>query len=275
MLAFKREIAHRITAFKNTVSGVFVRPHPDPLFVMGNQKSGTTIIAALLGKLSDEPVSLDFHAESRRTVIPHIVQGKNTFNSLIRRNRLDFSRPIIKEPALTLLYDEVAKHYFQSKFVMVVRDPRDNIRSLLNRIRLAGDRSNLADDDYAALTQAWTHIIDNRWLGSPSDHYIEMMAYRWLHLVRLYEKHKDRTTLLKYEDFKRSKSDTIRQLATALGLEQKSDISEHVDVQYQSAGDNSQSWEDFFGAKNLLRIEQVCADTMTKFGYKVTSAELR
>jgi hypothetical protein len=73
--------------------------------------------------------------------------------------------------------------------------------------------------------------------------------------------------LIKYEDFMKDKAATIMGLARALGRQPRHDISDKVDVQYQSRGDRDVKWVDFFGPNNLARLERICAVRMAAFGY--------
>ena len=55
-------------------------------------------------------------------------------DALVQRYRLAFSRPVVKEPNLTFLYDELVRRFPQARVGLIIRDPRDNIRSLLERL---------------------------------------------------------------------------------------------------------------------------------------------
>lgn len=260
-------LVYDATAVLRSVRGRFTSVHPSPVLVVGNQKSGTTVIAALLSKLTGMPATLDLFRESRESVVPQVLDGRMSLERLIRRNRLDFSRPIVKEPALTLLYDQLADRFAGSRFVMVVRDPRDNVRSILNRLGIPGDLEDLQADAYARLTPSWRLNVDNRWLGLPAGNYVEMLAHRWNHMIDLYERHTDRSILCRYEAFMQDKAGEIRSLASALGAPELNSIDGSVDVQYQHAGDRQIGWPAFFGRRNLARIEEICAERMHRFFY--------
>ncbi|MEO0826406.1 MAG: sulfotransferase, partial [Cyanobacteria bacterium J06642_9] len=60
----------------------------------------------------------------------------------------------------------------------------------------------------------------------------------------------------------------IRWLATQLCLEYSTDIEEYVDNQFQPIGNRNISWIDFFGAKNLDRINHICRSKMLSLGYQ-------
>lgn len=241
--------------------------HPHPLFIMGNQKSGTTAIAALLAKMVDLPVSLDLKKEITQPTIQRVKRGERTFEQLIQRNRLDFSRDIIKEPNLTLFYDDVVRRFPDSRIVMVIRDPRENIRSILQRLRLPGDAANLDAEQTASVSEAWRLVLDGTWLGLGGDNYIEMLAGRWNFTTDLYERHAERSTLVRFEDFLDDKVGVIRALAGTLGMTERRDIAADVDTPFQPPGDRSVRWQDYFG-ENLARIERLCGGRMPRFDYE-------
>ena len=65
----------------------------------------------------------------------------------INKNKVEFSSEIIKEPHLSIFYDELKIEYPNSKFVMVIRNPFDNIRSILDRLNVEGNQTILNKKD--------------------------------------------------------------------------------------------------------------------------------
>jgi hypothetical protein len=260
-------------AFERTETGLrtlFAAVHPSPIIILGNQKSGTTAIAALLAEMTGLSATLDLKKEMKNPVIDKIKTGELSMDEFVRMNKLDFSRDIIKEPSLSPFYRELAERFPEARFVMVIRDPRDNIRSILNRLRLPGSLTDLGGAHRSEITRAWELIIDGRWLGLGGDNYIEMLAARWDYIADLYLDNAGRMVLLRYEEFTRDKVAALDGLAAALGLEKKRDVSRRVDVQFQPAGDRSVRWGEFFGTDNLSRIERICSQRMKKLGYQPT-----
>lgn len=247
------------------IRGLFAEVNKQAIIVFGNQKSGTTAIAALLVELSGLSSTLDIRTW-RVKEQDDLHTGHLLFEDFVNNHKHEFSKELIKEPALTLLYSDVARFFPNSKKVFIVRDPRDNIRSILNRVNRRGDKQ--AIENFEALPVAWQRIIDNRWLGLGHTHYIDSMAARWNHVTDVYLTHVDEMILVKYEDFLVDKVESISTLAYKLGLPQKNDIVSKVDIQYQPRGNQSVSWEDFFGLSNLERIERICGSRMALFDYK-------
>ena len=155
------------------------RVNPRPILVLGNQKSGTTAIAALLAEATGLSVTLDLQREVDEPTFPRVRTGGMSFDDFIRRNRLDFSRRIVKEPNLTLFPRELRDRFPESPIVFIIRDPRDNIRSILDRLGLPGDCDCLGDERWATVSEAWRTVLDNRWLGIEHEHYVAQLAGRW------------------------------------------------------------------------------------------------
>lgn len=72
------------------------RVNPSPIIVLGNQESGTSTIAVLLAKATRASVTLDFPCWSYREAY----RGTELIQTFVDKNRIAFSRDIVKEPAL-------------------------------------------------------------------------------------------------------------------------------------------------------------------------------
>ncbi|HAI13283.1 MAG TPA: sulfotransferase family protein [Phycisphaerales bacterium] len=243
----------------------------NPIFVLGNQKSGTTIIAALLGKASNREVTLDLnyfndnHPEDYYSVYTRTT----SFRKFLEVNRIEFSNPIIKEPNLTHFYTELTKFFPLGKFLMIIRDPRDNIRSILNRFKIPGNLPELTDEHRKELIGPWPMVFDGSWCGLMGNNYIEMLAHRWVLFVQTYMAHQQEMLLCRYEDFLADKTGEIHQICQYLGMTVTHDIHNEVDVQYQSKGNRKVDWLEFFGKSNLERINTICQPAMDLMGYQL------
>ena len=243
--------------------------HPAPIFVLGNQKSGTSVVAALLGGMTGLSVSLDLtmeHLSTRQSYL-RVASGEWHFSKLIERNRLDFSRNIIKEANLTPFYEDLCISFPKSRYVYVLRDPRDNIRSILNRVGIPGDLPCLDRRHLKNLPRGWDIVLDGTALGFEMHNYIESLATRWNLMVEVYLKNHANMFLMRYEDFLKDKAGEICRLAKELGLAPVNDVSDQLDIQYQPRGDRNVTWSSFFGKKNLEKIQHICGDYMKVFGY--------
>lgn len=256
MKRLKRMLANRLATVCET-----------PVIVLGNQKSGTSAIAHLLADAAGLSKTVDIPPLWPPT-FNDIMQGRTTLAEVIRGNKSYFSTRLIKEPNLTFMVDQVMTNFPRATYVFIVRDPRDNIRSLLNRRKVPGDLPQAHADMIVPLPgRPRVTIAADIW-GSLDDHYIVTLAKRWCKAVENYQLFHDQMRLVRYEDFCGDKAVYIQALAHELGLEARHDISGRVDVQYQPAGDRSVSYEAFFG-DNLRYIETICGDYMAEFGYKL------
>ena len=250
----------------------FARVNRQPVIVLGNQKAGTSAIAALLGAATGSSVTLDLRNE--QAAHPAFIRcrlGQAPFAELVRRNRLDFSRDIVKEPNLSLLYDELMDYFPRARIALVVRDPRDNIRSQLNWLRLTGDLADVDERHRRTLTTVQRSVLDSGWLGLPGANYVDALARRWSAVADVHLRHPERVRLVRYEDFCAGKVAAIGRLATELGMAAERDISADVDRQYQPPGDRRASWPEFFGPENLARITARCGERMQCLGYPIHS----
>ena len=243
------------------------RINPRPILVLGNQKAGTSAIAGLLGAAAGASVTIDLRNE--QTAHPLFIRcrlGELPFAELVRRNKLDFSRDIVKEPNLSLLYDDLVQHFPRSPVILIVRDPRDNIRALLNWTRLPGGVGSVDESDLAHLTTVQRSVLRSEWLGATPGNYIESLAQRWNLIADVGLRHPRRVQLVRYEDFCADKVGAIGGAAAAVGLPVRHDIRDELDHQFQPRGDRSVSWTDFFG-DNLERITSLCGTRMRALGY--------
>ena len=246
----------------------FARVNPHPVIVLGNQKAGTSAIAALLAEATRSSVTLDLRNEqAARPTFISCRLGRATFAELVRRNRLDFSRDIVKEPNLSLLYDELVGYFPRARVALVVRDPRDNIRSQLNWLRLPGNLADVDERDRRGLTTVQRSVLDAGWLGVRGENYTDALALRWNAIADVYVRHPDRVRLVRYEDFCRDKVGAVARLAAELGMAVERDISAGVDRQFQPRGDRNVFWPEFFGPENLAQITTRCAKRMQNLGY--------
>lgn len=243
-------------------------PQTAPIFVLGNQRSGTSAIAALLGRACGLSVSVDMLMEVSRPTIQRMSRGELSFDDYVRAHRFEFSHDVVKEPSLTFFHRELALRFPESRFVFIVRDPRDNVRSQLDAMEIPGDLAKLDERYTRNLYPGWDLVLDGRWIGiDGGEHYVDRLAARWARCAEICLELGAAVSRCRYEDFLADKTGELARLADALGQPVVADVSAEVDVQYQTRGDASVAWREFFGAENLARIERICAEGMRAFGY--------
>jgi hypothetical protein len=253
---------------RRALQSLVARPNPAPIFILGHQKSGTSAIAGLLGELTGSSVAIDLLNEDRWPTYAKLAGGELSFERFLRRNRLDFSRQIVKEPNLTFFHADLVERFPAARFVMVVRDPRTNVKSILDRLGLPGDRSEISPERLRSMRRGWKLMLDPAWLGLERTDYVELLGRRWNLCADVYLGRPAEMLLLRYEDFRAAKLETLESLAAELELECRNDIGDRLDRQFQPAGNRAVSVEQFFGTENLARIERVCATRMQSLGYE-------
>lgn len=247
----------------------FYRPQEAPVFVLGNQKSGTSAVAALLARACGLSYDIDLGG-LRVPEYERIYTDPKTFAGVLTdRAGIEFSKELVKEPNLTFLLPQLQSLHPRSRHAFVIRDPRANIRSICNRLKIPGNLPRIDPATYPEISPIWEAILYNHWVGDEARelNYIGRSAERWRKAADLYLAAGPETQLIRYEDFNQAKLTAIEDLATRLGLEVKHDVSPYLDVQYQRAGKKVTDYTAFFGADNLATIKQECGPAMAKLGY--------
>lgn len=240
------------------------RPNPRPLFVFGNQKSGTTAIAALLAAATGRRATLDF-AGAAEPFIGKLLRRETGLDAFVRANAWAFSADIVKEPNLTFTAPALMEHFGVKRAVFVIRHPHDNIRSILDRLKLPGDLGRL-DVARVKANRTWRSALAGADLGLQPDHYVATLARRWLRAVEIFNAARGYFELITYRDFNGDKSMTIARLARALDMDAAHDIAPFAERPFQPRG-IPRAAEEFFGADNLSRIDAICGTAAASLGF--------
>lgn len=250
----------------------FSKINHSPIIVLGHQKTGTSAIAALLARATNKSVTIDFFHKNN-TKIPFfrekLFNGELDISKLIHLNKYYFSKDIIKEPELTFYYRDLLSIFPSSKFIFVVRDPKDTIRSILDRLRIPGNITQLQDEHTNSLENllGWKLALNGKAPDVPGESFIEKLAYRWSLAAKIYLANSQNMTLIRYEDFKVDRVESISILAGKIGLDVNQDISNIVNTQFQFRGNSNVNLLEFFGKSNLQKIENICGQEQKKLGY--------
>ena len=239
--------------------------HPSPCFILGMQKSGTSAIAGLLSLRTGVPGAVDLAREWRRCTIIKASRSERNFNRYVRRNAADFARPLVKEPGLTYVHQHLVRRWPDSKVVIVVREPLATIRSVLERLKLPGDRDSIEDSGLRDIPQPWRVVLDNRWLGVGTGHYIDQLAERWCIAARLALAKQDTWMMVRYEDFVRDKIGTIDSIAGRFDFPVVAEIDSFLDRPFQPRGARRDPREVF--GPNLERIVERTESLVDQLGY--------
>ncbi len=244
------------TAYRHLTS----KPNKDALFIFGFQKSGTSAIAGLLAEKTGKSVSID----TKYLWEPYqseILKGSLTIEKQVRKYSYDFSKEIIKEPSATFFIPQLNSFFPLDKYIFIVRNPFDNIRSILDRLKLPGNLENLNYDD---ILPSWQYIFEEQ----KGKDYIGVLAKRWvLANDQLDVLESSKCVLVKYEDFKKDKENYIDELAMKLDYKPINSISHLLNKQYQPKGNANVDLHKFFGDRNYRKIEDICGELMQYLKY--------
>ncbi len=236
-----------------------------PIIILGNQKSGTTAIASLFADYGKLTKTLDIPEIWTRERDLHV--GTLSFQAFVEGHPHRFSTQVIKEPTLTFLYEKVVTSFSCSPYIFIIRHPVDNIRSILDRLKIPCNQDHIDLQNYD-INESWSYVMNGQLLNINHEHYIARLAMRWVIAAEIYLKHKDKMILVRYEDFMRSKYDAIQRIAEDLGVRKGSDIGHLLHLQYQPQGKNREnSVIELFGDKNLSIISDICGSYMKYFDY--------
>ncbi|PNW35287.1 UNVERIFIED_CONTAM: hypothetical protein BEN50_17775 [Euhalothece sp. KZN 001] len=245
--------------------------NPHPILVFGNQKSGTSAVTALLGEATGLSYTIDIFC-LYEDLEERLLKRETSLNELLDRARFYFSREIIKEPGLTFFYDDLRAHFPKSHQVFVLRNPYDNIRSILNRVNLPGNLEDLNDIHWQYIREKlpyWYVVFDGTFAGHKGNNYIETLALRCRQVFEIYLSCQTNVIPIWYESFKKNKVKIIHQLASELNLPIKHNIENIKDNQFQPKGNSSIDTETFFGSKNMERIRKICGEVALDVGYEI------
>jgi len=244
-------------------------PHPR-IVVTGMPKSGTTAIAMLAGaaaglKVNSDPFNrLDQAGVDFRDAL---YGGQLTLRELVRRHSRCFAGGLLKDPNFIYL-PEVFEVFAGAGLVFTVRDPRDNIRSLLNRLRLPG-RLDATTATGAGISATWRRVLEGRTPDVPGTNYIERLAHRWALAVRNYLDGQQRLQLIRYEEFMQGKVAAVEATLAAIGIPGGQPIEHLLERDFQPRGQRGVDPREFFGAVELESIERICGPEMARLGYRI------
>lgn len=190
------------------------------------------------------------------------------WKDFVYAHRAFFRSKIIKEPSFTLLMPEVLEFYPTAKALFIVRHPLENIRSILNRLKI---QPKSKDWGYGAMPREWQNILTGLHVPNSGENYMENLSLRWLRCVELYERSKNRLQLVKYEAFNSDKASELKSICAALGLEVRKAVEPHCDTQFQPKGQEVKDFKEFLGADNYSIVRKICSPAAKQFGYEFES----
>ena len=84
---YLRKAKYHLLGFTRLFENLKATVNARPIFILGNQKSGTTAIAALLAKITGLSVALDLRKEVHRPIIQKVKKGDVSFEAFVKRSK--------------------------------------------------------------------------------------------------------------------------------------------------------------------------------------------
>lgn len=253
----KKRFKLDLAKIKIVLLNFYKKPNRNAIWVFGFQKSGTSAIAALFARKVDKSVTIDckYLWEPYRSEM-----FKKGVTRHVNKYSLEFSRDIIKEPGATFFIPKIESYFCLDKYIFIIRNPYDNIRSILNRLQVPGNQDSIDLND---LNFRWRSKFKRNGIN-----YVQDLAELWLEAnnQKSYMS-SEKCVLVKYEDFVNDKIGFIEGLAKEFNLENVNDISNIVDKPFQPKGNSDTDILKFFGKRNLEVISEICGERMKELGY--------
>ncbi|GAB5564463.1 MAG: hypothetical protein Wins2KO_15260 [Winogradskyella sp.] len=184
------------------------------VLIVGCERSGTTVISKLLSTASNSSFLNDPKDSWYIYPLVNIVGVRGFTLSLISRLwRYD----IVKVPGFATILNELRRvHFRRYKVIYVVRDPRDNIAAIKERLKK--DLNGL--------------YLNVHFLQKSGSSITENILLRWLSYLRKareYEKkYPNDIIFVKYEDFLKDKIGTVKLIAEFCNLKFKEELIEEI-----------------------------------------------
>lgn len=239
--------------------------------VVGHQKSGTTAVGGLLARALDTDFSNDplYRIDRGKAhVVRSLLDGSAELEQVVRSNQPIFCSTVVKDPDLSFLIEACVRTFPKAHIVNVVRDPRDTIRSIADRLQLTSHELSCETLDRPDINAHWGLILEGKLPVVDGTTIVDRLAQRWRQAWAAYTRSSTSVKVLRYEDFRSRKAETIYELAEALHLKVKADLKGQVDVRFQPAGVSDVRLTERLGRENVELIEALCSDEINLLGYQ-------
>jgi hypothetical protein len=237
----------------------------NPLFLLGTQRSGTTLLTRILSShprlyvQNELPIEGLFDGElGKEIILKRIVDSIQNIHGIQVPLEQDNDAPWgWKEPLLTYHLDALEQHFPESKYILIIRDARGVVNS----------------------------YMDNKWgLGTTA----YTGALRWQKEVALQlafaKKMQDKCLTLRYEDLIRDLPKVLKQLCEFIGIEYSEDMldfhqkklefkenRENRNTQKPADPTNIDKWSQVLSSREVALIEHVSNQELVEMDYELVS----
>lgn len=205
-------------------------PNRNGHLIFGVQKSGTSVIANALAYCSKRSLTLD-----HKSLWPTLQLQESSLRAYVsrqfERHPISIGTTFIKEPCMTFR-PEIFKEHRPNKSVLIIRNPLDTARSILNRLDVPLDSQRL---EVNSIPRAWRGLFIHSSKNEPP--FIRAIKY-WCMLMDKPFWHDQEIKWVHYEDFLNSPDDVVRAVLEFLELKQRRPAADIISTQIQPKGKN-------------------------------------
>lgn len=247
------------TTFRYTRNYLY-KPNPNATLLLGLNKSGTTVTIHLIAHRA----GLTFTDDPTYKIggFDNVLNKGRSLKSYLDENSYMFSKEIIRFPIEPRSLACAKSFFNMDKYIVTVRNPINNIKSILSRLGIGGKLEEL-DTNNLNFHKDWVYMLTRK------ENYIASLAQCW---VDAYDQDlifdENKSIIFKYEDFMSDKIGYITKKVIELGYEPKNDIQSLIDIQFQPKGTGKAN-NDFFSKKNLEIVKNMTGNLASKFGYNL------
>lgn len=230
--------------------------------VIGHQRSGTSLVANALSAASGLELRDDPPWTFNRNVRP-VVEGRLGLAELLARHRDDLDGTMLKAPSLTPVAAAIAELLPDTRFVCVVRDPRDTVAATAEW-RAVRDKQQGRD------------FWDMNWLGVQAVDGVQALAQRWDRYMR-FAAEVQGIAWARYEDFVDDPDVAAGKVLDRIGVGKSGSAERVRGVQMKkdfNAGRirGRARWREDLCQADCAEIERWCGPWMDRFGYARTAS---
>lgn len=238
---------------------------PTPIFILGTQRSGTTLLTRALSAHPDIFIQNEISVEN-------VFKGASSKNNLLtninneihRRHGLEITEMLkqqnktlwgLKDPQLTEHIDSLKQFLPESKFIIIVRDGRGVVNSYI------GNKWGLGTNAYTG-AQRWKREVQQQ---------KQFMA-----------KYPENFILIKYEDLVTDMEKQARKVCKHIGIEFKAEMlayhtkkaqfkahKSNINTNQKPDVEISEKWKKELSQKQISLIEYIAADELVANGYQL------
>lgn len=236
---------HKLLQAADFVTQPILSPSKRQSWVFGLPKSGTTVFAKAISVKANQSILLDTPLLWGTSMAP---LTKEEVTLIRERHPVTFSTRIVKEPNATMYPEAVLNAVPDSKHLLLVRAPVDNIRSHLDRVRIPGNATSI---EGLEIPPAYKRFFERNSDLPPA----LALARRWkrAHANTIWKG--EQTAIFFYEDLIKKPELVVEKAVQHLGLPSVNSVDSVLATQFQSRGKNRKvEAETFFGPELAQEI---------------------